>query len=80
MQVRQLDVVLSHQAGLLEIELTILGISRVDIYIDGRPVLSQNVTDGTNKLSIEAPENSAQLLEIVGLMRNEVVASRKVFI
>ena len=80
MPVRQLDVMISDQAGSLLIELTTLGISRVDIYVDGRPVLSQNITDGINKLSIGAPGNSAQVLKIVGLMRNEVVASRKVLL
>ena len=83
--VRQFDVVLFNKAGSLEIELTTLGISRVDIYVDGRPVDSQDVTDGTNKLRIEAPDNNAEMLEIFGLtrnenlMRNEVVAARKVF-
>lgn len=80
MPVRQLDVVLTGQDNPLEIKLTSLGISRVDIYVDNRPVLSQNVTDGINKLSIEESANSAQKLEIIGLMKNEVVASRKVFL
>jgi C-terminal processing protease CtpA/Prc len=78
MPVRQLDAVRSNQDGSLKIDLTTLGISRVDIYIDGRPVLSQNVTDGASKLSIESPVNSARLLEIVGFMDNRVVAARKV--
>lgn len=55
MPVRQLDAVLSEQAGSLEVELTTIGISRVDMYVDGRPVLSQNVTDGTTKIRIDTP-------------------------
>jgi len=80
MPVRQLDAVLSEQAGSLEVELTSIGISRVDMYVDGRPVLSQNVTDGTTKLRIDTPNTNAQLLEIVGLKTNEVVATRKVIL
>jgi C-terminal processing protease CtpA/Prc len=80
MPVRQLDAVLSEQAGSLEVELTTIGISRVDMYVDGRPVLSQNVTDGTTKLRIDTPNTNAQLLEIVGLKTNEVVATRKVIL
>jgi C-terminal processing protease CtpA/Prc len=78
--VRQLDAMISNQADSLEIELTTLGISRADIYVDGRPVLSQNVTDGTNKLSIKSPENSSEQIDIIGLMGSEVVATRKVFL
>jgi hypothetical protein len=80
MPVRQIDARLSNQADSLEFELTSLGISRVDIYVDGRPVLSRNITDGISKLNIEELDNGVQLLEIVGLMNNEVVAARKVFL
>gem|GEM_PF-3172517 len=80
MPVRQLDAVLSKQAGSLDVELTTIGISRVDTYIDGRPVLSQNVTDGTTKLHINTTSINVQMLEIVGLNTNEVVATRKVIL
>ena len=80
MPVRQLDAVLSEQASSLEAELTTKGIFRVDVYVDGRPVLSQNVTDGTTKIRIDTPSTSAQLLEIVGIDTNEVVAIRKVIL
>jgi hypothetical protein len=79
MPVRQLDMKLSNQINSLDIELTTVGISGVDIYIDGRPVLSQNINDGINKLNIPAKDNRIQL-EIVGFMENKVVATRKVFL
>jgi C-terminal processing protease CtpA/Prc len=78
--VRQLEAVISDRTGSLEIELASLGISRVDVYVDSRPVLSQDVTDGTNKLSIGNPSTGARLLKIIGLKENEVVAARKVFL
>ena len=80
MPIRQLDVVLDHQAGSLGIELTTLGISRIDIYVDGRPILSQNMADGTNKITIDRPKAGEKVLDIVGLKTNEVVAARKVFL
>ena len=78
--VRQLDLVLFNKSGSLEIELTTLLISRVDIYIDGRPVDSKDVTDGTNKLNIESIDNSGQMLEIIGFMENKIVAARKIIL
>jgi hypothetical protein len=80
MPVRQLDVVMSNQDGSLGIGLTTIGISRVDLYVDGRPVLSQNVTDGTKQINIDKPGARAKLIKFVGLERNEVAASRKVIL
>ncbi|MDH3340198.1 MAG: S41 family peptidase [Nitrosopumilus sp.] len=74
---RQLDVVFYDQPDALEIELTILNISRIDVYIDGQPMLSENVSDGVNTLSIPVLSDSVNLLEIVGLKRNKIVAKRK---
>lgn len=57
--------------------MTSFGISRVDVYVNGRPVLSQDVTDGTYKLSIGKPSTGARRLRVIGLKGNEVVAARK---
>ena len=58
MPVRQLDAKVSREDGVLKIKLNTLGISRVDLYVDGRPVISQDVTDGINKLSIDKPSSA----------------------
>jgi C-terminal processing protease CtpA/Prc len=79
-QVRQLDAVISDHSTSLQVELTSIGISRVDIYIDDRPSHSQVVTDGTNRLSISKPSTGARLVKIIGLKENEVVAARKMFL
>jgi hypothetical protein len=78
--VRQLDAVISDHGNSLAVELTSIGISRVDIYVDDRPSLSQDVIDGTNKLSISKPSTDARLVKIIGLKVNEVVATRKIFL
>jgi hypothetical protein len=54
------------------------GISRVDVYVDGRPALSQNVTDGTNKIIIDKPSTDAKLIKIIGIKGNQIVATRKI--
>ena len=69
---------LSNQTSSLEIQLTTLGLSRIDLYVDGRPILSQDITDGTSKLSIAKPATGSKLLKIIGLEGNEVAAARKV--
>jgi C-terminal processing protease CtpA/Prc len=78
--VRQLEAQISDQTDSLEIELASIGISRVDIYVDYRPVLSQDVADGINKLNIGKPSSEARLLKIIGLKGNDVVAAKKVFL
>jgi C-terminal processing protease CtpA/Prc len=78
MPVRQLEATLSDQGGSLQIGLTTLGISRVDVYVDGRPVLSQNVTDGINKIIIDKPSTDVKMVKIIGLKGSEIVATRKV--
>jgi hypothetical protein len=79
-QVRQLDAVISDHSTTLEVELTSIGISRVDIYIDDRPSHSQAVTDGSSRLNISKPSTGARLIKIIGLKENEVVAARKMFL
>jgi hypothetical protein len=78
--VRQLEALISDQNDALKIEVVSIGISRVDIYVDNRPVLSQDVVDGTNKLSIGKPNTESRLLKFIGLEGNNVVAAKKVFL
>jgi hypothetical protein len=75
-RVRQLDVTTSNESDSLKIELVLAGISRVDIYVDDRPVHSQDVVDGKNILSIGKPSDGSDL-KIIGFEGNNVVAVRK---
>ena len=79
-QIKQLEAVISEQNGSLNIEIVSVGISRVDIYVDNRPVLSQEIVDGNNKLSIGKPSSGSRFLKIVGLEGNNIVAAKKVFL
>jgi hypothetical protein len=42
----------------------------VDAYVDGRPVLSQDVTDGTNKIVVEKPCTDAELIKTIDSCSN----------
>ena len=75
--VRQFEAVLSHQAGHLTIKLSTLGISRIDIYVDDKPILSKDVRDGTSKLTIEPPVSKAKLVKILGFEGSKLVGSKK---
>ncbi|NEP87557.1 MAG: peptidase S41 [Okeania sp. SIO2C2] len=78
MPVRQLDVTTTTGSGTtMTIQAETLGLSRLDIYIDGRPVDSIEVTDGSQSFDIDIPP-LARLLEFAGFKANEYVASRLV--
>ncbi len=77
MPVRKLDVTTTMSSGNMTIQAETLGLSRLDIYIDGRPVDSIEVTDGSQSFDIDLPP-SATLLEFAGFKANEYVASRLV--
>ena len=59
----------------LTIQAETLGLDRLDVYVDGRPIESCEVTDGTQSFDISLPA-SAMLLELAGFDANEYVASR----
>jgi hypothetical protein len=79
-QVKLLEAVISDQNDSLTIELVSSGISRVDIYVDNRPVLCQDVVDGANKLNIGKPSKGSRLLKMVGLEGNNAVTAKKIFL
>ncbi len=77
MPVRKLNVTMTTHQETVTIQAETLGLTRLDIYIDGRPVKSIEVTDGIKSFDICVPP-SAILLEFAGFKANEYVASRMV--
>ncbi len=77
--VRQIDVVLTPQTNSLKIDLTTLGVSRIDIYVDDIPSHSQNIADGNNVVNIDEL-GSAKVVKILGFEGTDLVAARKVFL
>ena len=77
MPVRKLNVTVTTNQGTITIQAETLGLTRLDTYIDGRPVESLEVTDGIKSFDISLP-TSATLLEFAGFEADEYVASRMV--
>lgn len=73
---RQLDVVTSGSGATLTIEATTLGMSRLDVYLDGRPVETNDVNDGMTSFPVDG--SGADLMELAGYDGEEYVAARKV--
>jgi C-terminal processing protease CtpA/Prc len=76
---RQFDVKLNVQDTTVQVELNTFGITRIDLYIDERPFLSQDIRNGINNLSLNGVNPDSKVIKIVGLNSNEIVASRKIF-
>ena len=76
MPVRMLKVTTSQAGSTLTIQATTAGISRLDIYIDGRPMESRDTNDGTYSIDLDLPAG-ATLLELAGYKDNDYVAARK---
>jgi hypothetical protein len=50
----------------LPVTLTTGGLDRVDVSVDGRPILSVDVADGTTALTLSAPPTGAKTLALAG--------------
>ena len=61
--------------GTLNLSLATAGVDRVDVYLDGRPVRSSDVTDGSTTLSV--PAAGARRLRLQGFSRGRLVANRQ---
>ena len=77
MPVQLLSVTLSQAGSTLTIQATTVGISRLDTYIDGRPVDSRDLNDGTHSFTVDVPAGANQL-KLAGYENDEYVAARKV--
>jgi Peptidase family S41 len=53
-------------ATVLPVTLATLGIDRVDVCVDGRPVLSVDVADGTSTVTLPRPAAGAETVELAG--------------
>ena len=73
---RQLAVTTNQSGSTIEFETETRGITRLDVYIDGRPVKSHDVNDGTSTFEVDVPPGS-NLLKLVGFDDGNLVASRK---
>lgn len=75
--VRQLQTRLTGSGPDLAVEITTVGLTRIDIYLDGRPVGSVDVEDGEVAIPVDA---SADTLELVGYDGHLRAAARKLMV
>lgn len=77
MPVRLLRVNTSQTGSNLTIQATTVGISRLDAYIDGRPMESLDINNGTHQFDVTLSTGATQL-ELAGYKNSEFVATRKI--
>ncbi len=75
--VRQLDVSATRHGQLLKLKLNTRGIQRVDVYVDGRPAISQNVQEGEHEVADVPAGQNPRLLEVRGFHSGDLVAARR---
>ncbi|MEV8372568.1 S41 family peptidase [Kribbella sp. NPDC056861] len=77
MPVRKLEVATALASGTLTVDLETVGLDRVDLYLDGRPISSEDLAGAP--LSIDIIEVTAgQLLRADGYDSGNLVASRRI--
>jgi hypothetical protein len=67
----------SNSGGTLTATATTKNIFRLDVFLDGRPQQSLDVTDGTTELTVKLPSQGASVLELRGFDNNRLVATRR---
>lgn len=77
--VRQLQADIGDPSpGSLNLVLNTMGLSRLDVYVDGRPRGSSDITDGEMTLTIAGSE--AERIDLGGFNADRLVAGRRVFL
>jgi len=76
MPVRRLSARATLAGSVLTLDTTTAGFSRLDFYVDGRPLASIDVDDGNHSVNVNVP-NGATAVRLAGYQDNELVAARK---
>jgi hypothetical protein len=76
MPARRLDATATLADSILTLEATTAGFSRLDVYVDGRPLASIDVDDGNHGLNLTVADGAAAV-KLAGYQANELVASRR---
>ena len=79
MPARRFSVSTALSGTMLMVELATEGVDRVDLYLDDRPVTTEDVTDDSLSVEIENAE-AGQLLSAEGFLDDELVAARRLTI
>jgi len=74
MQVRALSVMASASGSGLTLAYDVAGIDRLDVYVDGRPLATEDVTAGAGEITV--PAAAASPVRVDGFQAGELVGSR----
>ena len=74
---RRLEASVSRSGTDLAVSVTTQGLDRLDLFVDGRPAETPDVTDGSRTIHVTAPA-SASLLELAGYDNGSRVAARRI--
>ena len=77
MTVRRLDVTAAFTRAGLRVEVTAAELDRVDVYVDGRPIGSEDVTADPIVLT-ELRASVGAVVQVKGYLAGELVAARRV--
>ena len=77
MPIRRLTVDPKQSNGTLKINVATAGLTRLDTYIDGRPIESRDAEDGTLTITGALPDGAAEL-RVAGFENGDLVAVRTV--
>lgn len=74
---RTLALELTATAGEVAVATTTAGLDRLDIYVDERPMLTMDVTDGKHTQNVALAAGGSHVIEVRGFSAGELAASRK---
>jgi hypothetical protein len=81
MPVRKLEAEVIERSGrTLTLSVTVEKLRRLDIYVDGRPLATQNVKDGSTQVRLSSVEPDAEVIDVEGFYRGKLAAARRLWL
>lgn len=75
--VRQLDAAIVGSGGQnIDIDITTINVTSVDIYVNDRPQTTIQTADGTHQITVQLPTSGSPIVRLEGFARGQLVASR----
>ena len=66
--------------GTLTLSVTVEKLRRLDVYVDGRPLASHKVEDGTTEIRLSDVGPDAELIDVEGFYRGKLAAARRLWL
>ncbi len=75
MQVYRLTASTNRSGSVVSVQVTTAGFSRLDVYVDDRPVNSLDISDGSNNFEVSLPIDATSI-RLAGFQSRDNVAAR----